>query len=166
VSRRVTIAVPESLFDRLQSVKQQLNISAVCQEALNMAVYHEELKQQSARQEGLVERLRTEKKVLLNKIHQEGYELGIRSASNLSYKEFQHFERVAPLAESFDEDVLDYLWTYLDSHNYPTEARTLDPDFAHLLEVSPQSRVLFAQGWLAGVVSVWQMIKEQVESED
>lgn len=130
-----------------------------------MAIYQEELKQQSSSQQGLVERLRTEKKVLLHKIHEEGYELGVRSASNLSYKNFQHFERVAPLVESLDEDVLDYLWTFLDNHGYPKQARSLDPDFAHLLEISPQTRILFTQGWLAGVLSVWQMIKEQVEGD-
>lgn len=130
-----------------------------------MAITHEELKTQVSDQEGLVERLRTEKKFLINKIHQEGFELGIRSSSKLSYKEFQHFERVSPLAASLDEDVLDYLWTFLDTHGYSQEARTYDPDFDHLLDVSPQSRIVFAQGWLEGVVSIWQTIKSQVEQD-
>lgn len=130
-----------------------------------MAVTYEEIKQKSASDETLVDRLRTEKQVLLKKVQQEGYELGIRSASKLSYKDFQHFERVRPLAASFDEDVLDYLWDYLDGRGYPETARIHDPDFAHLLDVSPQSRVLFSQGWLDGVLSVWTMIKEQVEGE-
>jgi hypothetical protein len=130
-----------------------------------MAVTQQELKQQFTSDETLVERLRAEKQVLLKKVQQEGYELGIRSASKLSYKEFQHFQRVQPLASAFDEDVLDYLWDYLDIHGYSQEARVLDADFAHLLEVSPQSRILFCQGWIDGVLSVWEMIKAQVESE-
>jgi post-segregation antitoxin (ccd killing protein) len=166
LSKRVTIAVPESLFERLQPVKNHLNISAICQEAIDMAITHEKIKQQYIQDECLVERLRTEKQVLLKKVQQEGYELGIRSASKLSYKDFQHFERVRPLAASLDEDVLEYLWTYLDSRGYPEAARIHDADFAHLLEVSPQSRVLFSQGWIDGVLSVWTMIKEQVETED
>jgi hypothetical protein len=32
-----------------------------------------------------------------------------------------------------------------------------------LSEVDPASRVMFAQGWLDGVLSVWQTIKAQVE---
>jgi histidinol-phosphate/aromatic aminotransferase/cobyric acid decarboxylase-like protein len=55
LSKRITIAVPESLFDRLQSVKHHFNISAICQEALDMAVTYEELKQQSTLDECLVE---------------------------------------------------------------------------------------------------------------
>jgi hypothetical protein len=130
-----------------------------------MAVKYEEIKQQSATDDCLVERLRTEKQILLKKVQQEGYELGIRSTSKLTYRDFQHFERVRPLAVDFDEDVLGYLWDYLDTHGYSQEARIHDADFAHLLEISPQSRILFCQGWIDGVLSVWDVIKHQVESE-
>jgi hypothetical protein len=163
VSQRVTIAVPDALFERLQPVKQQFNISAICQEALEMVITQEELKLQVAQQDNLVERLQTEKKVLLNKVRQEGFELGIRSSAKLSYKEFRHFERVSTLAPALDEDALEYLWSFLDLKEYPQAARLHDPDFAYLLEVDPQSRVAFAQGWLEGVLSVWQMIKAQVD---
>lgn len=128
-----------------------------------MVITHEELKLEVA-QGNLVDRLQAEKKVLLNKVRQEGFELGIRSSSKLSYKEFRHFERVAPLATSLDEEVLDYLWSFLDLKEYPQESRMQDPDFVYLLEVDPASRVVFAQGWLDGVLSVWQTIKAQVET--
>lgn len=164
MSQRVTIAVPEPLFARLQPVKQRFNISAVCQEALEMAITYEELKVQVAEDENLVERLQTEKKVLLNKVRQEGFELGIRSSAKLSYKDFVHFERVQPLAAALDEEVLDYLWTYLDGKDCSEQVRQLDADFAYLLEVDPTSRITLAQGWIDGVLSVWQTIKTQVEN--
>lgn len=164
MSQRVTIAVPESLFARLQPVKQRFNISAVCQEALEMAITIEELKTQTAEDENLVQRLQTEKKVLLNKVRQEGFELGIRSSAKLSYKDFRHFERVESLATALDEDVLDYLFSYLDQKDCPEQARHLDADFAYLLEVDPASRITFAQGWMDGVLSVWQTIKTQVDT--
>ncbi|MDX2098974.1 MAG: hypothetical protein SFW36_14450 [Leptolyngbyaceae cyanobacterium bins.59] len=163
MSQRVTIAVPDPLFARLQPVKQHFNISAICQEALEMAITCEELKLQVTQQDNLVERLQAEKKVLLNTIRQEGFELGIRSSSRLSYKDFRHFERVMSLATALDEDVLDYLWTFLDYKAYPEQARLHDPDFAHLLEVDPQSRITFAQGWLEGVLSIWQTIQAEVD---
>mgnify|MGYP000441468804 CR=1 FL=1 len=166
VSRRVTIAVPEALFNRLQPVKHNFNISSICQEALEMAITYEELKQQQVEgQDNLVERLRTEKNVLLKKVRQEGFELGIRSSSKLSYQDFHHFERVSPLADSLDEEVLEYLWSFLDLKEYPQQARLHDPDFAHLLEVDPQSRIIFAQGWIEGVLSIWETIKTQVDTE-
>lgn len=129
-----------------------------------MVVTQEELKLQVAQQDNLVERLQAEKKILLNKVRQEGFELGIRSSAKLAYKEFRHFERVANLAHSLDEDVLEYLWSFLDQKDYPQEARLHDPDLAYLLEVDPATRVVFAQGWVDGVLSVWQTIKAQVET--
>ncbi len=164
MSQRVTIAVPESLFARLQPVKHHFNISAICQEALEMAITYEELKVQVVEDDKLVERLQTEKKVLLNKVRQEGFELGIRSSAKLSYKDFRHFERVQPLAMTLDDEVLDYLWTFLNLKDYPESARLNDADFAYLLEVDPTSRITFAQGWLDGVLSVWQTIKTQVDN--
>ncbi len=164
MSQRVTIAVPDALFERLQPVKHHFNISAICQEALEMAVICEELKTKAAEQDNLVERLQAEKKVLLNTVRQEGFELGIRSSSKLSYKDFRHFERVMPLATSLDDEVLEYLWNCLDLKDYSQQARINDPDFVYLLEVDPQSRIVFAQGWLEGVLSVWQTIKTQVDN--
>ncbi len=164
MSQRVTTAVPDELFERLQPVKQRFNISAVCQEALEMAIITQELKIQATEDKDLVERLRAEKTVLLHKVQQEGFELGIRSSSKLSYKDFRHFERVNPVAAHLDEDALEYLWEFLDFKEYPQQARLHDPDFAHLLEVDSQSRIVFAQGWVDGVLSVWQTIKNQVDS--
>jgi hypothetical protein len=128
-----------------------------------MMITREELTLQVATQDNLVDRLQVEKKVLLNKVRQEGFELGVRSSSKLSYKEFRHFERVTALATALDDEVLEYLWSFLDLKDYPQNARLHDPDFAYLLQVDPQSRVVFAQGWLEGVLSVWQTIQAQVE---
>ncbi|HEY9657062.1 MAG TPA: hypothetical protein V6C65_01265 [Allocoleopsis sp.] len=128
-----------------------------------MVITQEELKLQVAQPDTLVDRLQAEKKVLLNKVRQEGFELGIRSSAKLAYKDFRHFKRVAPLAASLEEEVLEYLWSFLDGKDYSQSARLQDADFAYLLEVDPQSRVVFAQGWLEGVLSVWQTIKAQVE---
>lgn len=127
-----------------------------------MVFTYEELKVQSTQPAEAVDQLQTERKVLLNKIHQAGFELGIRSTSNLSYKDFQHFERVQSLAAALDDDAIEYLWAFLDSRGYPQDARTHDPDFVQLLAVSPDSGILFAQGWLEGVLSVWQTVKAQV----
>lgn len=129
-----------------------------------MAITYEELKVQVTEQDNLVERLQTEKKVLLNKVRQEGFELGIRSSAKLSYNDFRHFERVQSLAVALDEDVLDYLWTFLNLKDYPEQARLNDADFAYLLQVDPASRISFAQGWIDGVLSVWHTIKTQVEN--
>ncbi|MBL1175582.1 hypothetical protein [Pantanalinema sp. GBBB05] len=59
-----------------------------------MVFTQEQPKVQAAQPAEFINQLQIEQKVLLNKIHQQGFELGIRSTSKLSYKDFQHFERV------------------------------------------------------------------------
>lgn len=124
-------------------------------------ITYEAMTVQTTQATGAAERLSTEQTILLNKIQQEGFELGIRSSSKLTYKDFQHFERVYPLAASLDEDVLEYLWAFLSSHGYSEEGRSADSDFAHLLDISPQSHILFAQSWIDGVLSVWNTLQTQ-----
>lgn len=89
-----------------------------------------------------------------NEVRQAGFNLGVRSASMLSQKDFQHFDRVQPLAASFDEDVVDYLWTFLDSHGCSQEGRVRDAALTQALEADPQNGIVFTQGWLDGVLSV------------
>ncbi|MGA1409708.1 MAG: hypothetical protein ACO37W_08240 [Prochlorotrichaceae cyanobacterium] len=129
-----------------------------------MTVMTQHLGTQATEDTNVVDRLQTEKTVLRHKIQQEGFELGVRSSSKLSNADFRHFQAVRPLTSDLDEDALESLWTFLDFKGYPQQARLHDRDFAHLLEVDAQSRIVFAQSWVDGVLSVWQSIQEQVQS--
>ncbi|MGA0197800.1 MAG: hypothetical protein ACO3NK_01510 [Prochlorotrichaceae cyanobacterium] len=143
-----------------QSIQEQVqsnsDLSVDCQAALDIARATQELQVED---ENRVDQAQTEKAVLLHKVQQEGFELGVRSSSKLTQQDFQHFEKVNPVAAHLDEDALDYLWTFLDFKGYPQQARLHDRDFAHLLEVDAQSRIVFAQSWVDGVLSVWQAIQ-------
>jgi post-segregation antitoxin (ccd killing protein) len=44
MAERITITIPDTLRARLQAVRKNLNISAVCQEAIEGVVNIEELK--------------------------------------------------------------------------------------------------------------------------
>ena len=108
----------------------------------------------------LADRLRTEKAVLRHKVESEGFELGIRSSSKLSLADFNHFEKVAPIAANLDEEALDYLWSFLEQKGYAHHPWMNDADFCHLLEIDPESRITFVQSWLDGVLMVWNTIEK------
>jgi len=108
----------------------------------------------------LADRLRTEKAVLRHKVESEGFELGIRSSSKLSLADFKHFEKVAPIAANLDEEALDYLWTFLGQKGYSHYPWINDADFNHLLDIDPESRIIFVQSWLDGVLMVWNNIEK------
>lgn len=58
MAQRITITIPDSLHDRLQAVKDQINVSVICQEAIMQAVGIEEIKQkQISKIEMLLQRL-------------------------------------------------------------------------------------------------------------
>ncbi|MEB3230367.1 MAG: hypothetical protein VKJ64_05105 [Leptolyngbyaceae bacterium] len=128
-----------------------------------MATQQQECTQQIATGDYLVTNLKVEKQTLINPIRQAGYELGLRTASSLSHEDFHHLEQVRPLAAAFDEDVLKYLWSYLEAKGCSKETCACDQDCAQLLAVRAESRVLFCQSWLDGVLHVWDLIKAQME---
>lgn len=127
-----------------------------------MAVMTQNRTSQTTEDQSVVDRLsieKIEKTVLLHTVQQEGFELGIRSSSKLSDQDFRHFDRVSTIAADLDGDALDSLWAFLDFKGYPQQARLHDPDFAQLLAIDAQSRIVFAQGWVDGVLSVWQTLQ-------
>ncbi|NEQ96748.1 MAG: hypothetical protein F6K30_08495 [Cyanothece sp. SIO2G6] len=128
-----------------------------------MATQQQDRTQQIATGDYLVTTLQVAKQSLINPIRQAGYELGLRTASYLSHQDFQHLERVQALATAFDEDVLKYLWSYLETKGCSKEACAYDPDCAQLLAVRGESRILFCQSWMDGVLHVWNLIKAQME---
>ncbi len=164
VSRRLTIAVPESLYERLQAVKHQLNISSICQEALDMAITLRETALTVSTQEQLVQRLRLEKQNLLNQAQQKGFELGLKTSPYLNYQDFEALQKRAAKNIQLSTESLEDLWTFLDSRDYPQEQRVDEPGFIAVLNLNPHTQSAFVQGWMNGVLSVWDGIRNQVNA--
>jgi hypothetical protein len=166
VSRRLTIAVPESLYERLQKVKHSLNISAVCQEALEMAINLTELKTDSFDREKLIERLRLERKAVRVQIKEKGFNLGLKSAHNLSYQEFQRFEQRSRIQARFDEAAFADMWELLESRQPAEEMELEEVGLKSFLPLDDSNKGAFMEGWIEGVLSVWRDIKDQVNNDE
>ncbi|MGK7931594.1 MAG: hypothetical protein AB4041_09195 [Microcystaceae cyanobacterium] len=166
MAKRLTIAVPEPLFLRLQKVKKNLNISAICQEALDMAISSQELHLATPTADQLIERLKIEKKAMLNQAKNEGFKLGVESSPSLSFQDFQNLEvrtRCAgAIAIHFDDESLEDLWQFLSKRNDPNHWNLNSPGLMQFLHTTPQAKGAFVQGWIEGVLSVWKDIKNQV----
>lgn len=164
MAKRLTIAVPETMFLRLQQVKQNLNISAICQEALDMAISMQELQLTTPNADQFIERLRIEKKGMLDQAKNEGFKLGVESSPNLSFQDFQNLEartRCNCVAH-LDDESLEDLWQFLSKRNDPNTWNVKSPGLMLFLNTTPQAKGMFVQGWIEGVLSVWQEIKSQV----
>jgi predicted transcriptional regulator len=140
VVERITITVPDGLYERLQAVKVKLNVSRVCQNAIEQAVIIEEIKTKDVPiKDKVIERLRLEKQVASKEWHETGFTEGIEDAQELSYEDFQALEK-GEISEEVREWVKDKHFQYLEN---------------------PDEDIYF-KGWAEGVLHFWNEIKDQL----
>ncbi|BAS57203.1 hypothetical protein NIES2135_34450 [Leptolyngbya boryana NIES-2135] len=137
MSERLTITVSDRLYQRLQAVKSNINVSQVCQQAIETAVTIEEIKLKEAPiMDKLVERLRIEKQESEGSWKQDGVVDGQEDAAELSYDEFRQLE-----SDGLTEDLREWLNSrrvqYLENPDLPA----------------------YLEGWCEGALSVWQQVK-------
>jgi hypothetical protein len=165
MSVRVNISVPDSLHIRMQEVKDQINVSAVCSDALEIAVSTQELVNQAqSKAEGerimMVQRLKAERQQSQNEWLQAGKQEGIEAAGNTSYGDFDLLDAAYtqnhsnPHLTHWSED----LWGR-DEFEWIKES-------ASSQEVPESSRNDFYSGVFDGLLEMWLSVKEEVLSEE
>lgn len=131
-----------------------------------MAVFLQEQIINPTDSDSLVKRLREDKKALSEEVYQEGFNFGLKSVNYLSYQDFHRIQSINIEWLHFDSEVFTQLWSFLDSHHYQAQNRLDGGELSHLLPDEDQNKVTFVKGWIAGILSVWQKIKDQVDPED
>lgn len=142
MAERITITIPENLHTRLQVVKDTLNVSRICQEALDTAIRIEELKrEESPNMDTLIERLQIEKEQDTASWKEEGVIQGQKDALTLCYKEFKELESEQSISKDLTDWIKENHFQYMDS--------SIDED-------------AYLEGWLEGVLSIWDKVKESL----
>lgn len=114
----------------------------------------------------LVKRLLEEKNAVLEKVHQQGFDFGVKSADYLAYQEFHRIEKLSIAHLDLDSEAFADMWELLTTHEYPKEFRLENGEFSNLLPCDYENKVTFVKGWMEGVLSVWNEIKDQFENDD
>lgn len=141
VAQRITVTIPDQLHERLQQVKDKLNISGLCQQAIEKAVEIEEIKFKDVpNMEKLLERLRMEKQQSEDNWKKEGIKDGRADAMDLSYDEFRALEGNEDIPDNIEIWVRDRNMEYLE--NLDEEA--------------------YLEGWKEGALSVWEQVKDSL----
>lgn len=102
MAKRLSVSVPEDLFEKLQQYKNTLKLSKICQEALSDAVKKAELVEANNSHEkfhDLVDRLRKDKKQKSMPFYEEGFRDGIEDAYAINSKQFEGYQ--------YEKDVVD-----------------------------------------------------------
>ncbi len=162
LSKRINIAIPDKLFDRLQNVKKNINVSKVCTEAIGQSVKIEELKKkENANLDDLAKRIIEEMKLEKKKERESGFEAGIADAKHLSYKQFLQFskwfhETKREEAQNPSCGVGEEYW-YMFEQYAPSENVQKRENETRLF-----SDVEYERGWCEGVNFVWEKILDKV----
>ena len=153
---RISISITDKLLERLEPIKDNINISKLCREALEQRINAFE---RAARQEGdvldldsLVLRLRQEKEASGVQFEDVGRRNAVAWLNTVSYVEFKH---VAEASESSN----------MDKYRLPREAfRGMKQDMAEAnagCEGDPA--VTYKTAWLDHVRSVWAQVVDRLE---
>ena len=143
MAKTISITIPENLHESLQAVKDSLNVSGICQEAIASAVKIEELKKgDTENMEIIIERLRAEKKAFVKDCKEKGFKAGLEGAKELPYQDMVAFANGAtpPHYEGWLEHELeDFLYDdpYFDADSYE-------------------------EGWHNGVKEFWKQVKNKL----
>lgn len=152
MSTRVNISIPDELHNRLQAVKEQVNVSAVCAAALTSAVQVQEaLNQAQGGKEKMIERLRAEREELENEWFQAGKVEGIESAENTSYADFT---LIAEVYNSGDQFWVENL-SSRDEFEWMIEK-------ADAMEIPENLRQDFYRGILDALLAQWLAVEDEV----
>ena len=143
VAERITITLPNDLYKRLQTVKDKLNVSRLCQTTIERAVTIEEIKLKDiAVMDKVVERLRLEKQEANQEWKETGLSHGLEDAQELSYEDFRAIEK----GEFSDEN---RVWVLEKNFNY---------DIQH----DSDEFEVYLEGWTEGVLHFWDEIKNRI----
>ena len=170
MSYRVNISIPDSLHERLSRFKDQLNISKICQEAINHVVRIEEIKNEKASDmDSLVERLKEEELQYAKKFIEEGLEFGIKDAYGLSLEDLLNISRFrsdvypyeiegsAPFLPS--EETIEALEEFVQREHF-SDKKYIQMDQTPGVGYRIVPAKYFIRGWVEGVLNVWDQAKE------
>ena len=94
---RVNISVPDDLYKRLEEVRDFLNISAVCQEALSRELARREHPPEDVEvTDELIQRLRTEKEDYERESREKGLQIGTEWAKRAKFPQLRQWGEYKP----------------------------------------------------------------------
>jgi post-segregation antitoxin (ccd killing protein) len=156
MAQRITITLPDNLHERLQTFKEKLNVSGICQEAIDSAIQIEEIKVKTdiPAIEKAIARLRKEKQETCEKWKQIGFKDGVTDAvEELDYQTIKYIGEGGDINKSVPgikyEPTLMMEFTYYRLEKYHEEENDFDSE-------------IYTQGWIEGVIHVWNDIKDKL----
>ena len=149
--KRISVSLPDSLYEKMQKFKEEINYSKVARTAIETEIRKFELWDNSVKDiASTIERFRKEKEELMNKWEKEGFESGQDFVKDSKLYEVEAYIETLPTLLKLNQpwpgdDGLDYVANYKG-----------DPDWTNTAAKG------FWKGFVKGATSLWREIKDQI----
>lgn len=147
MAQRLNITIHDSLFKRLQTVKENFNVSAICQEAIEQEVSWQEQKKEVIKDMSeMITKLKLGKEKFDKKYFEMGKEAGLEDAKQMEYNEIMEVlcnEGAITKTDTWDSYQAD------QSSDLQSEDAAFD-------------ECTYVNGWCEGVQEFWDMVKGQL----
>ena len=173
---RIGINVPTDLLKRMEPLKQMINISQVCRDAIQAWVDTYERARERARQDGMEEvaiGLRQELESYELDWEALGYENAKLWVQKASLKDFEHFAHNLKVGRSKGRTPGIWMAPYLPgTRSYGERQHEHREWFERQCELDEESNPYmqakeeYERGWMSYVIAVWEMAKQPIEGKD
>lgn len=149
MAMRISISVPEELYNDLDAHKERMNVSKICQDAIRREIDMQKLKNMDD-MDSVIERLRSERREHIQWCRDMGAKDGANDAKDLSFDEFQAISKIEECDGDIDalpDSVCDWLNDRLDKLCRIHDTLSTEE---------------YLMGWCECVKAFWEEIKEKL----
>ena len=162
MSKKVTISVPDDLYEKMSEWRESFNFSKIFQNAISSVIQKKESFQQKFKEEldlsSIIERLKKEKLELEKNFREIGKKDGLEWIKTAHFKEIQYVLNWKPGRNpESDETLGDYFSQVFNSERF-FEGLNLSQLQENFSEFSGR----YIDGWKEGVLEIWNEIKDKI----
>lgn len=157
MSQKITLSIPDLLHEKLEKWRASFNLSKMFQEALTEAIQKKEEFRKRFSEDfdmpDIIKRLRQEKRAWEKNFFKSGKTEGLKWAKTAHYQDLLYVLQIKDTYQLISDPLMnDYFETLYRSAGLAA--------YAGCESVRHEER--FMQGWLEGVIELWDQVKEKL----
>lgn len=157
MAKKVTISIPDMLYEKLEKWRESFNLSKMFQDAVSEAIQKKEEFQKRIREDidlgQVVERLRKEKMQSEGNYFESGRNNGLQWARTAHYDDLQYALKWKELENATEDKVLGDYFSHIRASTHLFNSHPYS---------DPEYFFNYLQGWKQGIEQFWQEIREKL----
>lgn len=157
MTRKITLSIPDMLYEKMEEWRKSFNLSKMFQDALTEAIHKKEEFQRRLQEDHdmaqIIERLRNEKRQTEGNYSEKGKMEGLHWAKNAHYQDLMYALELNDAEHMIKDETLgSYFKAIGGSDNF------IEISSEHINKYGK----LFLDGWRRGVKAFWNEIREKI----